>query len=386
MQPTKIKAIVIILIFLLIFTIFTGCIEQEQKLENEDILTPDINPDQSSILPNWVDGEYHDYYVTTQLLNDFNDKYPDLVNVFSIGESVLGRDISCIRITNENNHTIKYSCLIDGCIHGHEWEGGEACLYLAEYLLINYGKNATITRILNNSKIYIVPLVNPDGRQNNEMWVGNDNGVDLNRNFDIFFGRLRGHNYRLGKLFGRIKIPFIKFPPNKPYKWWRNCGRYPFSEPESRALRDLMISLDNHDFSFYVNCHTATHNVVTPWTVFKPPFEMKQKEKEIFNYVLDWVEDNTEYEAYREGPGNAGGLAMDWCFQEFRIPSFILEVLSLDYECFRTGEVKHDNLVHWMKTTLPFFIYLLVNIENLNRWQTPDIQPSLPEEIPPEPI
>ena len=114
------------------------------------------------------------------------------------------------------------------------------------------------------------------------MWLGNDNSVDLNRNFDIFFGRLRGHNLRLGKLFGRIKIPFIKFPPNKPYKWWRNCGRYPFSEPESRALRDLMISLNNHDFSFYVNCHTATHNVVTPWVVFKPPFEMKQKEKDVF--------------------------------------------------------------------------------------------------------
>jgi hypothetical protein len=77
---------------------------------------------------------------------------------------------------------------------------------------------------------------------------------------------------------------------------------------------------------------------------------------------------------------------MDWCFQEFRIPSFVFEILSLDYECFQTMEVKHDHLVHWMQTTLPFFMYLLVNIENLHNWDTPDIQPPLPEGIPPEPL
>ena len=48
----------------------------------------------------------------------------------------------------------KSSCLIDGCIHGHEWEGGEACLYLAEYLLINFDANETITHILNSSEVY----------------------------------------------------------------------------------------------------------------------------------------------------------------------------------------------------------------------------------------
>ncbi len=31
-------------------------------------------------------------------------------------------------IHNENNYEIKSSCLIDGCIHGSEWEAGEAYL------------------------------------------------------------------------------------------------------------------------------------------------------------------------------------------------------------------------------------------------------------------
>jgi len=39
-----------------------------------------------------------------------------------------------------------------------------------------------------------------------------------------------------------------------------------------------------------------------------------------------------------------------------------------------------------MKTTLPVFMYLLVNIDNLREWRTPDIQPPLPEGVPSEPL
>jgi len=373
----------------LLTVIFTGCIEVEQKLEGKELVGPEIMLDQPSILPDWKDGEYHDYYETTDMLSDFKVKYPDLVNVFSIGESVLGKDIWCIRITNEKNKKEKFSCLIDGCIHGIEWEAGEACLYLTEYLLINFDTNTTITHILNTTEVYIVPLINPDARQNNKLWLGNDNGVDLNRNFDIFFGRIRSRCLRLGKLFGRIKMPVIKFRPNKPSKWWRNCGRYAFSEPESRALRDLIKTVGTQDFSFYATCHTATHEIYTPvpWTktILKPPYIMTEKEIQLFEYVKDWVEENTEYEADRSEENNIGGCTYIWVFNEFRIPSFTFEILSLDYDSYY-GEQKHDHLIHWMKTTLPFFMYLLVNIDNLRQWRTPDIQPPLPDGVPPEPL
>jgi len=370
---------------ILLVVIFTGCFTQEHSSQafTETIL-PEVKLDQSSVLPNWTDGEYHDYFGTRKILNSLNEKYPDLVKVFSIGKSVLGKDIWCIRITNENNNQEKLSCLIDGCIHGDEWEAGEACLYLTEYLLINFDANKTITQILNSSEVYIVPFVNPDGREANERFT--DNGVDPNRNFDVFFGKLRGKSFRLGKLFGKIKIPVIKFFSKDPTKYLWNCGKFPFSEPETQAMRDLIKNLNKQDLSFYVNCHTALHTIAMPWLSYKPPFEMTSQEKRVFDDIVIWVHENTEYESFR-GEGyeyKAGGIAMDWVFKEFRIPSFTFEICSPDYDPWLGGN--HDHLVHWMKTTLPFFIYLLINIDNLRQWKTPDIQPPLPEGVPPEPL
>lgn len=369
---------------------FTGCFEEEHNSNNDEIFISDIQLDQPSILPDWKDGEYHDYYETTDLISEFLIKYPNLVNVFSIGKSVLGRNIWCIRITNELNSSEKFNCLIDGCIHGDEWESGDACLYLAEYLIINFGNNETISNILNASDIYIIPILNPDGRQANSRFT--DNGVDPNRNFDVFFGKIRGKSLRIGKLFGKIKIPVVKFFSNDPFEYYWNCGRKAFSELETQAVRDLIKTLDQHDISFYVNCHTSLHTVVTPWLSYKPPFDMTQQEKTVFDYVIDWVKKNSEYDAFRTDgfQYKTGGNAMDWCFKEFRIPSFTYEILSPEYlsqnyDPFNPRN-KHDHLVHWMKTTLPFFMYLLVNIENLHNWKIPDLQPPLPDGIPPEPL
>jgi predicted deacylase len=283
-------------------------------------------------------------------------------------------------------------------MHGNEWEGGESCLYLAEYLLINFDNNETITHILNSSEVYLIPLVNPDSRQDDSRF--DDNGIDLARNFDIDFGRIRGWVIPLGKLFGRIKIPYLPFNLFRGFKflhklfpsfplWVTNCGRRPFSEPETQAIRDFMRELENDDFSFYLDCHTGCHNFVIPWDAFKPPFEIPKQEQMIYNYAKEWVAKNTEYEnadiSYQGVSYKASGSPKDWCFKEFRIPSFTFEILSHDYDP-GPGKGKHDNLVHWMETTLPVFMYLLVNIDNLRQWRTPDVQPSLPEGVPPEPL
>ncbi len=380
MDKKSLKIKVLFFLLILIITSFVGCTESNIVEEKNNIVKTDLKENYSLILPDWEDGEYHDYYGTVDKLEELNKKYPNETSLLSIGKSILGKDIWCVKITDENCSKIKSSCLIDGCIHGNEWESGESCLYLAEYLLINFGRNSSITHILENSEIYIVPLMNPDGRQDNKRW--NNNGIDLNRNFDIFFGKIRGRCIPLGKLFGFIKIPYIRFP--RLGIWFSNSGRRPFSEPESESIRLLTNKISIRDFSFYINCHTAVHTISAAWLTHKPPFELSTKEKKLATYVLDWVEENTEYESFRQ-PIKVGGTVTDWCFKEFHIPSFCFEILAKDYEPFM-GEGKHDNLVHWMKTTLPFFMFLIVNMDNLRQWKIPQNQPILPEGVPPIPI
>ena len=320
---------------ILLTIVFTNFFNEKQKsaVSTETVLS-EVKVDQLSVLPNWTDGEYHDYYGATKMLNGFNEQSPDLVKVFFIGKSVLGKDIWCIRLTNEKNNTKKPSCFIDGCIHGQEWEAGEACLYLAEYLLINFGANETITQILNSSEVFIVPVVNPDGRQDDTLY--NENGINLNRNFEVDFGRLRGGVFPLGKLFGRIKIPRLplnskreftllhKLFPSFPL-WFTNCGRRPFSEPETQAIRGFMKELENKDFSFYVNCHTAWHSFGGPWDAFKPPFEISKQEQYIYDYATEWVVEHTEYEKYKVLDTYESGSATDWYFKEIRIHHFVLK-------------------------------------------------------------
>ena len=137
-----------------------------------------------------------------------------------------------------------------------------------------------------------------------------------------------------------------------------------------------MRELEKKDFSFYLDCHTAGQYIGSPWEAFKPPFKIPNQEQNVYNYAKEWVSKNTEYESaglnYMGASFVASGTITDWCYKEFRVPSFGLEILPNDYEP-SYGKGKHDNLVHWMETTIPVFMYLIVNIDNLRQWKTPDI-------------
>jgi hypothetical protein len=151
-------------------------------------------------------------------------------------------------------------------------------------------------------------------------------------------------------------------------------------------LRDFIKSLDR--YSFYFDCHTATHFFGAPGNItYKPEFTITDNERKILNYAIDWVNKSTEYETIHgeEFRYSGIGCAMDWVYSEYGIPSFCLELLNIkSWIGLKPGI--HDHLVHWMKTGLLVFMYLTMNIENLYHWETPDIQPPLPDGIPPPPI
>lgn len=113
---------------------------------------------------NWDERHHIDFYGT--LLNNLVMAYPTLAKTYSIGHSWREKPISCIEITNGDSSKPKVEMAVFGNIHGGEQESGEAAAYVAWWLVMNYGTNSTAKKILDNYRIYVVPVINPDGYAN----------------------------------------------------------------------------------------------------------------------------------------------------------------------------------------------------------------------------
>jgi hypothetical protein len=127
-------------------------------------------------------GNYHTYASMVSSLQEFASTYPAITQLYSIGKSEQGRDIWCLRITdNPQVHEAEPSLAYLSTFHGNEPVGAEMSLYFINQLLSNYGTNSRISQLVNNVDISIVPLLNPDG-----FVAGtreNAHGYDLNRSF-----------------------------------------------------------------------------------------------------------------------------------------------------------------------------------------------------------
>ena len=125
---------------------------------------------------------YHDYNELTDFLININSEFPAITNLFSIGQSVQGRELWVLEISdnpgvNEIEPEFKYIANM----HGDETVGRELCLYLISWFVNGYGTDERATNLINDTSIFIMPSMNPDGFENGSRY--NANNVDLNRDF-----------------------------------------------------------------------------------------------------------------------------------------------------------------------------------------------------------
>lgn len=167
---------------------------------------------------------------------------PSVAQFKVIGKSVNGQDVFALRVSARPNEGLP-QVLVNSGQHARELPPVEITYRLAHHLVGQYGKDAEVTKLVDTRDIWIVPVVNPDGRENvqngDTYWRKNmkklswgARGVDTNRNSDDHWEHGNSNAFA------------------DDYK-----GTAPASEPETQAMRDLVasnkftVSLDIHNYA-----------------------------------------------------------------------------------------------------------------------------------------
>lgn len=194
-------------------------------------------------------------------LDRLSSSYPAIVSPkFSIGTTIQGRPIYAIRVSD--NPTLDEAAepvaWFDAIHHAREPMSGEALLLFADELCSGYGLDPVATRLVNTRNNLFIPCVNPDGyeynrqtdpgggglwRKNRRSNGGGSYGVDLNRNYGWEWG---------GQWNGSSGNP-----DNDTYR-----GASAFSEPETRACRDLLAL---HPPGMSISAHTYANLWIYSW-------------------------------------------------------------------------------------------------------------------------
>ncbi len=192
--------------------------------------SPEIVPEEIAEAHGWksspmAERDFHSYAQMTTELQSIADSYPDIARLYDLGHSVQGRTIWGLKITdNPDSEENEPEVRICGLHHGNEYMSAELPLYLAFDLVQNYSVDSTITELVDNREIWIIPMVNPDGREAGTRY--NAHGVDINRNYG--------------------------YMPE---------SSNPYSEPETRAMRNNAL-LNNYVLSLSFHCSGDIVNYV----------------------------------------------------------------------------------------------------------------------------
>ena len=203
---------------------------------------------------------YPDLITTKENISDFiTEGQPDNSTTPPIG----GNGIKWVKISDnpntssENEPQILYTAIH----HAREPNSLSQLIFYMWYLLENYEFDNEIKSIVDNTELFFVPVINPDGYLYNEKtdpngggyWRKNrknGNGVDNNRNYDYYINGDPANGIWGGEGASND-------PNNQTYH-----GTAPFSEVENQAVKWFC---EQHDFIMAFNNHSYGNLLLYPY-------------------------------------------------------------------------------------------------------------------------
>lgn len=310
---------------------YYGCVDFFEK----EVNVPDLG---EGGLVYYKEGVYTYDEMVEDLLK-LSEAYPEITELETIGVSVDGRDLYCMRIGQKSDKNF----LIMAGLHADEYMNVPLAMEQMDMYLQNwdseYKDGKTYGDILNECNICFMPCVNPDGITlvqlgveaiNSEElqakiskighikeWTANANGVDLNRNWDSYWNTDNAES---------SKKPAPLYYP----------GKKAFSEPETTAIRDwVKINKPTGCVSYH------NQGRVIYW------YSKQKKDSKTYKSCKTWAKAIEKLTGYVMGDetSNPRGMEANWFNLTVKIPCIQLETgrgdLPLPYSQWRT--VWRDN-------------------------------------------
>lgn len=203
-----------------------------------------------------MNSSYAGFYKYQDMLDALDSMlvmYPNLITAKSAiptGQTHEGRDVFYVKISDNPSMTddaTEPNVLYSSIHHAREPMSMSETIFYMWYLLENYATNPEIQYIVDNTEMYFVPCINPDGYLHNEANdpsgfgmhrknkapVGSSNpGVDLNRNY----------SYGWNTTGVSTDVNSDVYP-----------GTSAFSEPETQAMKWMV---ETYHFKTGMNAHS----------------------------------------------------------------------------------------------------------------------------------
>jgi carboxypeptidase T len=292
--------------------------EQNKKKEEAKTTAVSCSNDININVPtHFYLGSYAGYFTYSEMLDILDSMrllYPALISAKQAVGSYLtieGRPIYWVRISNNPDveQPLKPQMLTTSVHHAREPGSLSSNIFYLWYLLENYATDPQIKKIVDNTELYFIPCVNPDGYLRNISTDPAGGGLwrkNLRNNLDGTYGVDLNRNY--GYTFAWDNIGSSPVTSSQTYR-----GTAAFSEPETQAMKWFA---ENHHFTFNLNYHTYNNALIYPWG-HVPSYLTPDSAKFIaYGSFL------TEYNHYRYGTCDqtlsyvSNGGSDDWMYGE----------------------------------------------------------------------
>jgi hypothetical protein len=245
--------------------------------KNSQTFSPEITSCSNSVtdyitpfnFSNGLMGGYLTYPEMLQHLDNMHTLYPNLITARdNVGTYITqeGRQLQWVKITNNPSvPNTKPQVLYTAIHHAREPISLSETIFYMWYLLENYETNEEVKNIVDNTEMYFIPVVNPDGyiynyttnpngggmwRKNRHVHGNGTFGTDNNRNYDYWI-----NGEATQSVWNTAGISASSSGDTYP-------GVTPFSEPENQAIEYFVNS---HNFKVALNAHSHSNLILYPF-------------------------------------------------------------------------------------------------------------------------